>query len=102
MPDLVITKREDAVSFKVSVKPKARRNAVEGIRAGALLIHVTAAPERGEANRAVVEALSEWTGIPRSHIAIVAGHKSRQKIVQIACLSHKELQCRIASLVDGT
>jgi uncharacterized protein (TIGR00251 family) len=101
MDEHLFTERDGAVTFRVAVKPKARINGVEGVRAGALLIHVTAAPDRGEANRAVVETLAEWAGVPRSQVEISAGARSRHKTIRILACTEQKLRQLVASLTEG-
>jgi len=63
----------------VRAQPGARRNAVLGEHDGALRVAVTAAADKGKANRAVAELLSETFGIPKSAVELVSGAASRQK-----------------------
>ena len=57
----------------------ARRNAILGVRQGMLRVAVTAAPEKGNANRAIIDLLSEALGVPKSTIELVSGETSPQK-----------------------
>lgn len=71
----------------VRVQPNASRDAVEGFgpdAAGApvLKVRVTAVPDRGKANKAVIKLLAAATGLPKSAISIIAGDKSRSKTVR--------------------
>ena len=63
----------------VRVQPKARMNAVVGWRGEALRVSVTAAPEDGQANRAVVALLAARLAVPPSSIQLVRGAASRDK-----------------------
>jgi hypothetical protein len=74
----------NGVTLKIKVKPKARTNAIAGVRGDALLVHVTAAPTDGAANRAVIKVLADALNVSRSQIQIITGHTSRDKIVKIA------------------
>jgi len=47
---------------------------------------VAAPPREGQANAAVVAALAEHFGVPRSQVRIIRGAGSRHKIVEIAGL----------------
>jgi uncharacterized protein len=69
----------DAVLLHVRVQPKARANAVKGWHGEALRVSVTAAPEDGKANRAVIELLAETFDIAPSSINLVRGAASRDK-----------------------
>ena len=57
----------------------SRRNGILGEREGMLRVAVTAAPEKGKANRAIVEVLSKALGVSKSSIELVAGETSPQK-----------------------
>ena len=80
------------VTLKVRVQPKASRNQVEGYRGDTLNLRVTAPPEAGKANSAVVSLLAERLGIAKSKVRIMRGHASRQKLVQIESLTPEEVR----------
>jgi uncharacterized protein (TIGR00251 family) len=69
----------EAVLLHVRVQPKARANAVKGWHGAALRVSVTAAPEDGKANRAVIDLLAETFDIAPSSINLVRGAASRDK-----------------------
>ena len=72
----------------VKATPKAARDEIAGIRNGALLVKVTAAPEKGKANTAVVALLSKTIGVPKSAFELVSGETDRNKVFRLA--SHVE------------
>lgn len=86
--------RETAEGLEVPlhVQPRARRSELGGVHNGALKLKVSAPPVDDAANRAVVEFFSEMMGIPRSRIRIIAGLKSRDKVLLIAGASLRNLQ----------
>lgn len=65
----------------IKVTTKSSQNKVRGVRACALLIDVTAAPENGKANSAVIEILSTFLKISKSEFVIIRGKKSQNKVV---------------------
>ena len=69
----------EAVLLHVRVQPKARANAVKGWHGAALRVSVTAAPEDGKANRAVIDLLAETFDVAPSSISLVRGAASRDK-----------------------
>ena len=69
--------------LRLRVSPRAKRNAVMGLRGDVLKVSVTAVPERGKANDAVVALLAETLGVAPSSIEIVAGSTSKDKVVSI-------------------
>ena len=94
----------DGVRVALRVTPKASRNAVAGLAdtaAGgkALKVAVTAVPEDGKANEAVVKLLSKAWHVPKSSIAVVAGATDRNKILHVAG-DPAELMRRLGATVD--
>jgi uncharacterized protein len=79
----------DGIMVAVRLTPKASRNAITGIaEAGqgdaVLKVMVTAVPEAGRANEALIKLLSKEWGVPKSSISLVAGATDRNKILHIA------------------
>lgn len=70
------------MNVDVKVIPKARRNAVEA-QGDILRIYVTAAPEDGKANAAVIGLLAKHFSVPKSLITITKGLHSRHKTINI-------------------
>ena len=73
----------NTVKFWLRVKPRSRRERLGRNTAGELVLEILAPPVEGKANEAVVEFLAEALCLPRSAVEIVAGGKSRWKLVQI-------------------
>lgn len=72
------------VRLIVRATPKAGRNEIAGRRAdGALLVHVTAAPEDGKANSAVCALLAKALGVPKSAVRVLRGETSRDKVIEV-------------------
>jgi uncharacterized protein (TIGR00251 family) len=71
------------VKCTIKVKTNAKENAVLEGRGGELRVLVKAPPQEGRANEAVTQALAAHFKIPKSHVVIVGGFKSKNKIVEI-------------------
>ena len=70
--------------IRVRVKPRAKEERIEGLSPdGTLVVRVAAPPERGKANERLVRMLAEALGVARSDVRVVAGHKSRDKVVEV-------------------
>lgn len=93
---LRFTETAGGVTFAVRVQPRARRNAVVGLKGDALKVCVTAPPEDGRANEAVVELLSETLGVKRRQVVILTGATSRDKVVRVTGLTQGELAGRLS------
>jgi uncharacterized protein len=72
----------------IKATPKAARDEIAGLRNGALLVKVTAAPEKGKANAAVIALLAKTIGVPKSAFELVSGDTDRNKVLRLA--SHGE------------
>ena len=70
------------MELDIRVQPRASRNAVE-IDGERITVRVTAVPESGKANDAVVALLAKRLGVPKRSVQIVRGHKSRDKRISI-------------------
>ncbi len=70
------------MKIRVRVKPGSRRVGVEDM-GDFLLVRVKSPPVEGKANREMIEVLSDYFGVPKSRIRIVAGKSSRDKLVEI-------------------
>ena len=86
--------RPEGALLPVHVQPRAGRNEVVGWQGTALRVRVTAAPEAGQANQAVIDLLAEALGVPRSAVVLVRGAKSRDKLVRVGRHSLAELRAR--------
>lgn len=63
----------------VRVTPRAGRNAVT-VEEARIAVRVTAPPEDGKANEAVRKLLAKSMGIAKSHLTLLRGATSRDKV----------------------
>jgi uncharacterized protein (TIGR00251 family) len=75
---------DGAIEIDLRVSPKASRNAITGWRGARLKVAVTAAPERGKANAAVIAVLADALGCARSAVDVIRGETSQDKCVRVA------------------
>ena len=74
----------------MKVYPGAGRNEVTGFAGDVLQVKIKAAPEKGKANRELVDFLSGLLGIKRSSLTVVKGETSRHKLLAIEGLTPSE------------
>jgi hypothetical protein len=84
-----IRRLSDGIAVTVRLTPKASVDRIDGLAADtagghALKARVTAAPESGKANAALLKLLSKSWKLPKSSLSIAAGAKGRNKIVHVA------------------
>jgi uncharacterized protein len=76
--------------LQLRVAPGASRPGIVGRHGTAWKVRVAAAPEAGKANDAVLRLLADTLALPLQDIQIVAGHSSRDKIVELAGIDRGE------------
>ncbi len=86
--DLPISERAGGIAIHVRLTPKSSATNVHGVeRRGEKLflkVSVTAPPEDGKANAALVSAIAAWLDVPKSKVSLETGQKSRIKTVLVA------------------
>jgi uncharacterized protein len=75
----------------VKLTPKASSDRIGQVRTlpdgqEQLAVYVTAAPEKGKANEALLRLLAQHLGVPPSSLKIVRGHTARTKLIEIGWL----------------
>jgi uncharacterized protein len=91
-----LSERDGAVTFDVLVQPRASRPGVGPLVGDRLRVAVAAPPVDGQANDAVVRALAEALGVPRSAVAIVRGESGRRKTVRVTGVPATRVQALAA------
>lgn len=81
--------------LKLRIVPNAKRDEVVGEHGDAVKVKVAAPAIEGKANEALLEFVAEKLGIHRRDITIVAGEKSRDKLIEIADLDPAESRARL-------
>lgn len=96
---------DDHILLAVRLTPNGGRDALEGLEiAGDGLAHlkarVTAVPEKGTANKALIALLAKAIKVPKSEITVVTGETARQKILRIEG-DPEDLKSRIDALASA-
>ena len=82
---------------RLRVSPGAGRAEIVGRYADGWKVRVTAAPEQGRANDAVLRLLADALSVPRESLTIVSGHSGRDKIVELTGVGPGTIERRLAS-----
>jgi uncharacterized protein (TIGR00251 family) len=94
---LALEPHPDGTILPVRAQPGARRNEIRGIQDGMLKVCVTQSPEKGKANKALVEVLSKALRLKKSQIELINGETSHQKRFLVYGIDAGDL----ASRIDG-
>lgn len=78
------TVHDGHLRLTVRLIPNGGRDAIDGLDGeGQLKARVSAVPEDGKANKALIALLSKTLKIPKSSISFVSGETSRKKILRL-------------------
>jgi uncharacterized protein len=83
------------VTFTVRVQPRASRNEVAGVMAGALKIRLQAPAVEDRANEALRELLAELLKRPKSAVRILTGERSRTKRIEVLGVTPAEVEALV-------
>lgn len=94
-----ITERPGGVGLTVKVVPGASCTRVAGVWEDALRLTISAPPESGKANAAIVDLLADVFGLRRSDVHIVSGQSRPLKRVLLAQLTVAEARARLSRVL---
>jgi uncharacterized protein (TIGR00251 family) len=94
---IAVRPHPDGATVAVRGQPNARKPGVVGEQAGALKVAVTAPPEDGRANAAILDVLKDWLGVKPSQLELVSGETSRNKVVLVRGVTAEQLVAVIAT-----
>lgn len=86
--NIKINTEKKYISFEIKVQPKAKKNEII-INIGAchgmplLYIKVTAPPDKGKANEAVIKLIADKLNIKKSYVFILRGETNQNKVIGI-------------------
>src|SRR5947208_277061 len=69
----------DGVILLIRAHPGAKRSEIRGVHEGALKVFVTAAPEKGKANKAIIAILAQRFSIAKSRVELLTGETNSRK-----------------------
>ena len=85
----------------VRAQPGAKRSGLVGLQAGALKVAVTQPPEKGKANKAIVQVLADALGLRKSQIELLSGETSGHKKFLIRGVDGPALTARIGQALGA-
>ena len=92
---------KDGAAFRIKVHARARRERLAGVHGAALRVEVTAPPERGKANRAVLRLLADGLDLSGASLCLLAGETSSEKRIGVRGMSAAALRQRLALATGG-
>lgn len=86
----------DTTRVRLRVSPGSRKTELAGRYGDGWKVRVSAPPEDGRANEAVLALLAERVGLPRRALSIVSGRTSREKVVEMTGIDSKEAERKLS------
>lgn len=88
MADLTIREIDGGVVFVAKIVPgSSSPTRISGLLDGMLKVKVAAAPEKGKANKCLLEYLAEQLGVKKNSLSIISGQTNPVKHIQISGIS---------------
>ncbi len=84
--------------LSVKVQPNAGRNEVVALNEGVWKIKIAAQPDKGKANKELVNFLSDILGIRKDSITILKGETSHNKILAIIGVNSEEVKAALLAI----
>ena len=87
-----------AIKLSVKVIPGSSRDCIAEWLGDTLKVRVSAPPEKGKANEAVIKVLAAALDVPVKSIHIVHGTTSARKVVEVDGFSKSEMNRRLSNV----
>ena len=84
---LDLNEKDNAVTIRIRVQPRASRTEVVGEYAGAIKLRVAALPVDGKANEECRRFLAKLFNVGATSIEIISGDSSRDKVIRVSNIS---------------
>ncbi|OGP91949.1 MAG: hypothetical protein A2Z19_05945 [Deltaproteobacteria bacterium RBG_16_54_18] len=80
------------VTLKIHLHPRAAHEEINGLRGDSVKVRVTAPALEDKANAALKKFVAKKLKIAVSHVEIIAGHHSREKLLRISGVTKAEVE----------
>jgi len=74
----------ESIELRIKAVPGASRDDLAGMLGDRLKVRVSAPPEGGKANKAIVALIARELGIKRAQVEVVSGRTNPEKTLRIA------------------
>jgi uncharacterized protein len=86
---------QNTIKIAIKVQPNARKNEIVGFSNDTLRLKIAAPPDKGKANKELIEFLSDALDLKKSDISILRGLTDHNKLIAIEGISLEELMVRL-------
>ena len=86
-----------AATISIKVVPGASRDRIVGRYGDAVKVQVSAPPEGGKANQAVLALLAAALGVRLNQVRLVRGHANSRKVIEVDGVEQSAVDARLAA-----
>jgi uncharacterized protein (TIGR00251 family) len=95
MSNLAVEDINGGIVFTAKVVPGSSRTSVCGLLDNMVKIKVSAAPEKGKANKCLLDFLAKKLGVKKNTVNIISGKTSAVKGVRVMGISAEQLSNKL-------
>ena len=88
---LELNEKDNAVTIKLRVQPRAPKTEIAGEQAGAIKLRIAAPPVDGKANEECRRYLAKLLKVSATSVEIISGSSSRDKVIRIHNISARRV-----------
>ncbi len=92
---MIVTPTKDGTLLRLRVAPKSSADRLGPVHGDEFKVAVTAAPDKGKANEAVIKLLAKALGLPKSDLAVVTGETDRHKTLLVRGLPPETVRAKL-------
>jgi uncharacterized protein YggU (UPF0235/DUF167 family) len=89
------------LTIEISARPASARRGLLRIAATGPVIGLASAPEKGRANRELIELVADLLEVPVPAVSVIRGRSARQKVLRIETTTPQALRAKLIEWVDG-
>lgn len=93
---------ENHFTIELSVRPAAGKRGFLRIRPTGPVVALNSAPEKGRANRELIEFIAEVLSVPAAAVSIIKGQAARQKVVRVEIATPAAVAAKLAEMANRT
>ena len=86
------------MKLDIKVIPSSSKDCIAGWLEDTLKIKVKAPPEKGRANKSVINLLEKNLDLAKGSVEITSGANSSRKIVEVDCSSNIDIKKKLAAI----
>jgi len=89
------------MKLKIKVVPCSSKDCISGWLKDTLRVKVKAPPEKGKANKAVINVLAKSLGLAKGSIHITSGATSSRKVIEIKCDNETVINEKLEDIINN-